>query len=202
MPDFRINTIIFNLVLNALFPLFSIGFFQLLKKKEINSLPFIPYAFGILIFLILLIHIYTKKTNYSKIYLRKTYIPSTKLFVVVFFFDLLIICGIYFAAFLKYKYITNIILGSSVLHTLMMYISFMYIYQKNNKPFNRIKLLDTNFKLGIMAKQVGGDNQKNLKKNEIVKIMKTLNSGYIVKNSKGEEYMVEKADIEEVIDIS
>lgn len=56
-------------------------------------------------------------------------------------------------------------------------------------------------RLGIMSRDVGNEHLTGLQAGEVVKIMRKTASGYVVKNSRQDEFEIAEGDISEVIEM-
>ncbi len=200
MSDFRVNTIIFNAFINTTVPLIPMVLIPWLNKIDINYFIFIPYSFNIIELVIVILYIKYKKIKYTNTWLKKPYVPSFKLIILAFSINLIGIFILYIYLIRFYIMINKTInIALAAFQIVLLYISGVYIYNKNKKKNICIKSLDNNFKFGILINRNNNSKGKyGMKKEKIVKIMKTLPTGYIVKDSFGDEYMVDKSDIQEI----
>ncbi|KAI5181912.1 hypothetical protein PAEPH01_2839, partial [Pancytospora epiphaga] len=168
------------------------------RKLLLSPLTFL-YISQILVPVLVFFYINYKKTKYSKVFLRRIYRPSNKLLLVMASLELPLIFGMYFYLFANS---TSVFLYCVVIiHTLLVLCGYVYVYTKANRYRGRINSFENNFKLGVLAVGIGDEGEHGLEKGGIVKIVRRLTDGYLVKNSKGEEFIVKLSDIEEIIDI-
>lgn len=186
MVDYRRGVMLLKILANSLFPVYFVW-----KSDKNRSILSIIYIILLAVPVLFLAYVHYKKIKYSRIFLRKIYVPSIKLFTWLQAIESILTIALYFT-------LSKYIWGG--LHLFFSFTLFLFVFWKNSRQRVRINSFETTFKLGIIAKSIGETN--GLRKGELVKIVQTGESGYVVKNSKNIEFSVDKSDISEIIDIS
>lgn len=194
MADGRRTLIFFKALCNLLLPVYPVA-----RHRPVLSPALLLYILLAAGSVLTVVYILVKKARYNRIFLRKVYKPSNRLFLVFGSFEMPLTLALY--GYLLYIG-RNAVLGAiAAAHVLLSAGCLWYVHHQAGGYRVRINSFDNNFKLGVLAVQIGEDSDRGLQKGEIVKIVKTTSSGYLVKNSKGEEFLVDLSDIEEIIDI-
>ncbi|KAI4293066.1 hypothetical protein PAPHI01_2340 [Pancytospora philotis] len=192
MADFRSKVFITKIFLNVLFPVYPI-----INHATLLSVASVLYGLLVLIPVLTVMYIYTKKTKYNRVFLRKIYLPSDRLFQVVSGFEFPIMLGLY--GYLIRQEMKLAVVAVAAAHILISVGCLWYVYARARKQRGRISSFDSSFKLGRIVKRVGAETERGLSEGEIVKIIRTSESGYIVVNFKGEEFSIALEDIGEIL---
>ena len=197
MADYRTNILVFKFFVNLVLP-GALLVFDSAKtynnKKTGHILPdvplvFIPYALLTALTLLICAYVYYKKVKYSRVFLRKIYLPSNKVFCFFAAGEIPLVMWLHWVYEARFW---------GALHVLIALSGFLFVYARRNSQRVRISSYENNFKLGVMSPEVEVC-EAGLKPGEVVKIVKTTVDGYIVKNSRGIEFQVPTAHISEII---
>lgn len=180
--DYKTNVVILHLITNIVAPIYPLFKVRHDKWAILNYFSLIALLLGTLVYIII------KKRIYNREYLRKIYLPSLKVFIFLFITEVPLICIFYY---LVRKWLFAFINGIIIMS------SFCFVYARKNSQRVIINSFETKFKLGILSSNI--KNMGDLKPGEVVKIEKTTADGYIIKNSKCNEYEIKKDDISEII---
>lgn len=208
--QYKTNIILFNFAVDIAIPIYPVVKF--LHKSDITAITAIPlicYIIQAVIPLLFLYYTHFKRNKYDKIFLRRSYSPSSRLFYVLFCTAIIPVVSIY-ASILsiinKNELYTGIfgpwywgLYAVAVAHIAILSITLLYSASKTSRQTVRINSFSNNFKLGIIAQPIGKESENGLKKGEVVRIIKKNTDGYIVKNSRGNEYSIRLEDINEEI---
>lgn len=194
MADHRRTLVLSKIFYNLLFPIYPV-----VERGLLLSPLILLYILQAAVPVLASFYIGFKKAKYSRVFLRRVYMPSNRLFLVMAGFELPFMAGMY--CYLAYARAGVLIFCAAAAHLLLTLCVYLYACAKASRYKVRINSFDNNFKLGVMGVQIGEEGERGLEKGEIVKIVKRQADGYLVKNSKGEEFIVKLSDIEEIIDI-
>lgn len=192
--EYRTFFIVLKLLTNALLPLFILEYKNNVLKEQLVYL-----LISIISPLVCLCYIFIKKRIYHKTYLYKAYIPNFKLIIFTHLLD----CGglfLFYYKMLKLATDTFIIKVVGAVHGIITLIIYMIIFLQKNRTKRLISYDKHKYRLGILANDFGGAN--GLEKGQPVEIVEeTQEGGYIVKDNRKRTYILEKKDIEEILEI-
>jgi len=185
--DSRQRIIWLKLFINIVAPLYLV-----VKQEKIIAIPTLVYALLFLVEVLIVVYVEYRKSRYQHLFLRKIYVPSNKLFVTTFFIEIPVV-GLLYAFLDRYLF--------GILHLIPILILYILIYIKRSGKYTRKSSFKERIKFGVIARNIGNEDENGLKKGELVKIMRKTNGGYVVKNRIG-EFSVSLEDIGEIININ
>lgn len=190
MAEYRTFFLAVKLCINTCVPLFAMewGFSQTLL-----------YYFITLVFpLGALAYIMAKKRIYFKKYLCKPFIPSLKLMLFVQMCDLAALVMLYRHVLLLANYGQEKVV-CAISHFVLSAAVYVLILCQKERHRTVISYTRHRYRLGIMARDIGGIG--GLKKGQPVEIVRETDSGYMVKDSRRQDYELQREDIGEILDI-
>lgn len=189
MAEYRTFFISLQLLVNICFPLIDFC----LKPAIL-----LTYFLTVIFISVVLLYIYIKKRLYFKKYLCRTYIPSIKLIIITESTNLVLIFLLYFIIYMDNP-IIDYTIGFKIMHLILSVIVYSLLLFQKEKNRAIIAYTRHEYKLGIVAKDIGGKN--GLKKGQPVEIIREIPGGYIVRDSSKHEFEIKTEDIESTIDV-
>lgn len=190
MVEYRTFFLAVKLCINIGIPLFSISW----SERETLFYYILTLAFP----LCMLIYIMSKKRMYFRRYLCKPFIPSLKLMLFVQACDLFTLVLLYRSLLIISGYDSRTII-CAIIHVVLSIIVYVLIFYQKERSRTVISYTRHRYRLGILARDIGGTG--GLRKGQPVEIIQETASGYIVKDSRKQDYELLKDDIDEILDV-
>lgn len=190
MVEYRTFFLGIKLFINACIPLLAMEWSK--TQAVFYYVLAVVFPLGVLLYIML------KKRIYFRRYLCKPFIPSMKLILFVQVCDFFILVLFYKSLFDATDYSVWAKACAAIHLVLSIVVYVLILYQKER---NRTVISYTRhrYRLGIMARDIGGAG--GLKKGQPVEIVQETSNGYIVKDSRKQDYELQKEDIEEILDV-
>lgn len=190
MAEYRTFFLAVKLCINTCVPFFAMEWG--------SALTLCYYALTLVFPFGLLVYIMAKKRLYFKKYLCKPFIPSLKLILFAQACDLSTLVLLYRHILVLSEYSTRTI-ACAIAHSILSVLVYALIFCQKERNRMVISYTRHRYRLGIMARDIGGIG--GLKEGQPVEIVRETSSGYMVKDSRRQDYELRREDIGEILDI-